>query len=114
MLQQGELICDDVRYSRRAGPHYSLRSTTASGVNLIIHRGKTRITPEDLASETLLIYPAAADRLFLFHSRQSPSVPIHLLLLIRDNVNDGYALPPTGRVLNAVVCVTKTGEGLWS
>lgn len=86
---------------------------------------KTRITPEDLASETLLIYPVQRSRLDIWRhflqpagiSPQLKSVDNTLLLIQMVAARMGIAALPhwVVEVLNAGLVVTKTtGEGLWS
>ena len=121
-LQQGELdlvMTSDIL--PRSGLHYSPMFDYE--VRLA---AKTRITPEDLASETLLIYPVQRSRLdvwrhFLQPAGVSPSlksVDNTLLLIQMVAARMGIAALPHWVVESFErqgLVVTKTlGEGLWS
>ena len=129
-LQQGELdlvMTSDIL--PRSGLHYSpmfdyeVRLVLAPDHPLA---AKTRITPEDLASETLLIYPVQRSRLdvwrhFLQPAGISPSlksVDNTLLLIQMVAARMGIAALPHWVVESFErqgLVVTKTlGEGLWS
>lgn len=129
-LQQGELdlvMTSDIL--PRSGLHYSpmfdyeVRLVLAPDHPLA---AKTRITPEDLASETLLIYPVQRSRLdvwrhFLQPAGVSPSlksVDNTLLLIQMVAARMGIAALPHWVVESFErqgLVVTKTlGEGLWS
>ncbi len=87
---------------------------------------KTRITPEDLATETLLIYPVQRSRLDIWRhflqpagiSPQLKSVDNTLLLIQMVAARMGIAALPhwvVETVERQGLVVTKTlGEGLWS
>ncbi|XNM79869.1 HTH-type transcriptional regulator MetR [Escherichia coli] len=128
-LQQGELdlaMTSDIL--PRSGLHYSpmfdyeVRLVSAPDHPLA---AKTRITPEDLASETLLIYPVQRSRLdvwrhFLQPAGVSPSLKSvdNTLLLISGCRADGYCRATalgSREFQRQGLVVTKTlGEGLWS
>ena len=128
-LQQGELdlvMTSDIL--PRSGLHYSpmfdfeVRLVLAPDHPLA---AKTRITPEDLATETLLIYPVQRSRLDIWRhflqpagiSPQLKSVDNTLLLIQMVAARMELRRCRTGwsRRLNAGLVVTKTpGEGLWS
>ncbi len=129
-LQQGELdivLTSDIL--PRSGLHYSpmfdyeVRLVLATDHPLA---GKSHIQPEDLASETLLIYPVQRSRLdiwrhFLQPAGISPSlksVDNTLLLLQMVSARMGIAALPhwvVESVERQGLVVTKTlGEGLWS
>ena len=113
----------------RSGLHYSpmfdyeVRLVLATDHPLA---SKTRIEPEDLSSETLLIYPVQRQRLdiwrhFLQPAGVSPSlksVDNTLLLIQMVSARMGIAALPHWVVENVErqgLVVTKTlGEGLWS
>lgn len=129
-LQQSELdivLTSDIL--PRSGLHYSpmfdyeVRLVLATDHPLA---NKTRIDPEDLSSETLLIYPVQRQRLdiwrhFLQPAGVSPSlksVDNTLLLIQMVSARMGIAALPHWVVENVErqgLVVTKTlGEGLWS
>ncbi|HKM96598.1 MAG TPA: HTH-type transcriptional regulator MetR [Buttiauxella sp.] len=129
-LQQSELdivLTSDIL--PRSGLHYSpmfdyeVRLVLATDHPLA---NKTRIEPEDLTSETLLIYPVQRSRLdiwrhFLQPAGVSPllkSVDNTLLLIQMVSARMGIAALPHWVVENVErqgLVVTKTlGEGLWS
>lgn len=129
-LQQGELdlvMASDIL--PRSGLHYSpmfdfeVRLVLAPDHPLA---SKTQITPEDLASETLLIYPVQRSRLdvwrhFLQPAGISPllkSVDNTLLLIQMVAARMGIAALPhwvVESVERQGLVVTKTlGDGLWS
>lgn len=129
-LQQGELdlvMTSDIL--PRSGLHYSpmfdyeVRLVLAPDHPLA---SKTRITPEDLASETLLIYPVQRSRLDIWRhflqpagiSPQLKSVDNTLLLIQMVAARMGIAALPHWVVESFErqgLVVTKTlGEGLWS
>ncbi|SUW65897.1 HTH-type transcriptional regulator gltR [Buttiauxella agrestis] len=129
-LQQSELdivLTSDIL--PRSGLHYSpmfdyeVRLVLATDHPLA---NKTRIEPEDLSSETLLIYPVQRQRLdiwrhFLQPAGVSPSlksVDNTLLLIQMVSARMGIAALPHWVVENVErqgLVVTKTlGEGLWS
>ena len=129
-LQQSELdivLTSDIL--PRSGLHYSpmfdyeVRLVLATDHPLA---SKTRIEPEDLSSETLLIYPVQRQRLdiwryFLQPAGVSPSlksVDNTLLLIQMVSARMGIAALPHWVVENVErqgLVVTKTlGEGLWS
>ncbi|MCP2002548.1 HTH-type transcriptional regulator MetR [Buttiauxella ferragutiae] len=129
-LQQSELdivLTSDIL--PRSGLHYSpmfdyeVRLVLATDHSLA---NKTRIEPEDLSSETLLIYPVQRQRLdiwrhFLQPAGVSPSlksVDNTLLLIQMVSARMGIAALPHWVVENVErqgLVVTKTlGEGLWS
>ncbi|EEU8512492.1 HTH-type transcriptional regulator MetR, partial [Salmonella enterica subsp. enterica serovar Newport str. A-211-RVH] len=129
-LQQGELdlvMTSDIL--PRSGLHYSpmfdfeVRLVLAPDHPLA---SKTQITPEDLASETLLIYPVQRSRLdvwrhFLQPAGISPllkSVDNTLLLIQMVAARMGIAALPhwvVESVERQGLVVTKTlGDGLWS
>ena len=129
-LQQSELdivLTSDIL--PRSGLHYSpmfdyeVRLVMATDHPLA---NKTRIEPEDLTSETLLIYPVQRQRLdiwrhFLQPAGVSPSlksVDNTLLLIQMVSARMGIAALPHWVVENVErqgLVVTKTlGEGLWS
>ncbi|RJT22364.1 HTH-type transcriptional regulator MetR [Buttiauxella izardii] len=129
-LQQSELdivLTSDIL--PRSGLHYSpmfdyeVRLVLATDHPLA---NKTRIEPEDLTSETLLIYPVQRQRLdiwrhFLQPAGVSPSlksVDNTLLLIQMVSARMGIAALPHWVVENVErqgLVVTKTlGEGLWS
>lgn len=129
-LQQSELdivLTSDIL--PRSGLHYSpmfdyeVRLVLATDHPLA---NKTRIGPEDLSSETLLIYPVQRQRLdiwrhFLQPAGVSPSlksVDNTLLLIQMVSARMGIAALPHWVVENVErqgLVVTKTlGEGLWS
>ncbi|OAT15338.1 LysR family transcriptional regulator [Buttiauxella noackiae ATCC 51607] len=129
-LQQSELdivLTSDIL--PRSGLHYSpmfdyeVRLVLATDHPLA---AKTRIEPEDLSSETLLIYPVQRQRLdiwrhFLQPAGVSPSlksVDNTLLLIQMVSARMGIAALPHWVVENVErqgLVVTKTlGEGLWS
>ncbi|PLY43063.1 HTH-type transcriptional regulator MetR [Lelliottia sp. F153] len=129
-LQQGELdlvLTSDIL--PRSGLHYSpmfdyeVRLVLAPDHPLAV---KTRVTPEDLATETLMIYPVQRSRLdiwrhFLQPAGISPnlkSVDNTLLLIQMVAAKMGIAALPHWVVESFErqgLVVTKTlGEGLWS
>lgn len=129
-LQQGELdlvMTSDIL--PRSGLHYSpmfdfeVRLVLAPDHPLA---AKTRITPEDLATETLLIYPVQRSRLDIWRhflqpagiSPQLKSVDNTLLLIQMVAARMGIAALPhwvVETVERQGLVVTKTlGEGLWS
>lgn len=129
-LQQSELdivLTSDIL--PRSGLHYSpmfdfeVRLVLATDHPLV---GKARISPEDLASETLLIYPVQRQRLdiwrhFLQPAGVSPalkSVDNTLLLIQMVAAKMGIAALPHWVVESFErqgLVVTRTlGEGLWS
>ncbi len=129
-LQQSELdivLTSDIL--PRSGLHYSpmfdfeVRLVLATDHPLV---GKARISPEDLASETLLIYPVQRQRLdiwrhFLQPAGVSPtlkSVDNTLLLIQMVAARMGIAALPHWVVESFErqgLVVTRTlGEGLWS
>lgn len=128
-LQQGELdlvMTSDIL--PRSGLHYSpmfdyeVRLVLAPDHPLA---SKTRITPEDLATETLLIYPVQRSRLDIWRhflqlmgiSPQLKSVDNTLLLIQMVAARMGIAALPHWVVESFErqgLVVTKTlGEGLW-
>ena len=127
-LQQGELDLVMTSDILRSGLHYSpmfdfeVRLVLAPEHPLAM---KTQVTPEDLAAETLLIYPVQRGRLDIWRhflqpagiSPQLKSVDNTLLLIQMVAARMGIAALPHWVVesLNAGPVVTKTpGEGLWS
>ncbi|MFR6577902.1 MAG: HTH-type transcriptional regulator MetR [Klebsiella pneumoniae] len=128
-LQQGELdlvMTSDIL--PRSGLHYSpmfdfeVRLVLAPEHPLAM---KTLVTPEDLAAETLLIYPVQRGRLIsgaIFCSRQASARQLksvdNTLLLIQMVGPDGHCRLPHWVVESFErqgLVVTKTlGEGLWS
>ena len=129
-LQQSELdivLTSDIL--PRSGLHYSpmfdyeVRLVLATDHPLA---NKTRIEPEDLTSETLLIYPVQRSRLDIWRHFLQPagvipllkSVDNTLLLIQMVSARMGIAALPHWVVENVErqgLVVTKTlGEGLWS
>ena len=129
-LQQSELdivLTSDIL--PRSGLHYSPMFDYEVRLVLAMDHplaSKTRIEPEDLSSETLLIYPVQRQRLdiwrhFLQPAGVSPSlksVDNTLLLIQMVSARMGIAALPHWVVENVErqgLVVTKTlGEGLWS